>query len=89
MLSFINSFFCLAGIVMCGCRLGTKMSKETTKGIIRLQYVMWLGLDMFLLIVRPLDYTHVVMSGAILLHLLFTFPAWKNGQPPHAMKEPA
>jgi hypothetical protein len=87
MLSYINTFFCLVAIIMCSCRLGTKMSKETTKPIIRFQYVMWLGLAMFLLIVRPLDYTHIVMSGALLLHMLITFPAWRSGQPKHAIKD--
>jgi len=87
MLSWLNSILCIAGMVICACRLGTKMTKQTTKSIIRLQYVMWLGLETFLLFVRPVDYTHVIMSSAVLAHLLITFPAWRHGLPQHAIKQ--
>lgn len=86
MLDYLNSFLCLAGIVMCTCRLGSKMSKQTTKGVIRLQYVMWLGMLMLLLLERPIDGRHIIMSGVIVAYLLLTLPAWKNGPPQHALK---
>jgi hypothetical protein len=86
MVSIINTGLCLAGIVICACRLGTRMSKENTKTIIRVQYVMWLNVDLFLLMTFPHEWQHVVMSGAILAHLLMTLPAWRYAAPPHTLK---
>ena len=87
MLSTLNTILCFAAIAMCVCRLGSKMSKDTTKIVIRLQYVMWLGLTYYLLMERPLTLLQVVTSAVIFVYLIITLPAWRNGPPQHAIKE--
>jgi hypothetical protein len=87
MLSYLNYALCVMGMAICVNRLGTKMSLERTKGVIRLQYVMWLGVDMFMLTDFPTDMANVVTSGAIFLYLVITMPAWRFGAPPHTIKD--
>lgn len=86
MFSYINAFFCSLGIIMCVCRLGTKMSRDTTKEAVRFLYVILLGADSFLLLQGPIGLGHIILSGSIFVYLVKTTPAWRCGAPLYACK---
>lgn len=86
MLNFITAALCLGGIALCICRLGTKMTADTTKTVIRVQYVMWLGVDAFILLDLPATEIHLITSAAIFAYLAMGIPAWRHGAPIHTWK---
>ena len=80
---------CVLALVMCVCRLGTKMSKETTRGRVRLWYVLLLGGVTYLLVSLPFTPGKTAAVALISAYLLVTLPSWKNGPPRSALKRNA
>ena len=87
MLTMLNIFICIAGFNLCMQRL-SKMSKTTTKTVIRLQYTLWLGAfvasglsSLFLTGWFPTELPQTILGAVILLYLLFGAGAWRYGQP--------
>ena len=91
-LTLANLVICLIGGYTCICR-AIMMSKDDTKLAIRVQYVIWFGLFSASSISwtygEPASVVQVIMSGAIVAHLLLGLEAWKNGAPAYTMRGPA
>lgn len=78
---------CFCIIVMCICRAGTKMNKDT-KTAIALQPPLW-ALAASLLLFFPFSGISIIMSAIIFYHLASGIPAWKNRAPKYSFKHPS
>ena len=88
LLVFANLITCMAGVVLCVCRMG-KMTKAV-KPAIRYQYNLMLPVliaSAFSWIYgQPATLVQLAMSAAMTVPLLIGVVAWKYGAPSYAIK---
>lgn len=87
----LNLVVCLAGCLLCVCRL-TKMKFGETKDSIRHQYAIWFAV-LFISAISfvfgiPPDPWRLVTDTVILVFLAIGIPAWRHGPPAYARKSP-
>ena len=87
-LVFANLFTCMAGVVLCVCRMG-KMTK-TVKAAIRYQYNLMLPVlfasGFSWIYGEPATLVQWAMSAAMTVPLLIGISPWRNGPPQYAIK---
>lgn len=84
-----NLLVCMAGGFMCICRM-SMMSLSTTKAEIRWQYVFWFSTfaasGISWTYDEPASFAQLLMSLAIVVHLILGLGAWRNGAPAYTRR---
>lgn len=82
-----NLAMCFAGGYVCICRMA-KMSAQTTKPVIRSQYVIWFGIfaasGISWTYGEPANSIQLLMGAGVLAHLLIGLSIWRRGTPEYA-----
>jgi len=81
----MNLAICLSAMFVCMCRMGA-MQGSKTKSTIRYQYNLWFvvmfcsGFSWALFGEEP-TWMQIILSAAVLSHLLIGFKVWRHGPP--------
>lgn len=85
----MNLIVCLIGLGVCVSRMAC-MTSRSTKLTIRVQYAVWMGYFVASALSwaydEPASFTQLVMTGAVLGHLLLGANAWRYGAPSYTYR---